>query len=169
MFELAFIKEKGTGRASQETALSGFCQQALVGINNNLGLVTVCRMDPQVGQSLDGLCFSLSSTLCLCISSCNYFVSPSKNDWSTHTLFFLRGCKPLSAPSVLSLTPPMGTLCSVQWLAVSIHLCICQALAEPLKRQLYQAPVSMHFLTSTIVSGLCECIWDGSQGGKISK
>jgi hypothetical protein len=31
-----------------------------------------------------------------------------------------------SAPSVLSLTPPLGTPCSVQWLAVSIHLCICQ-------------------------------------------
>jgi hypothetical protein len=30
--------------------------------------------------------------------------------------------------SVLSLIPPMGTLCSVQWLAVSIYICICQAL-----------------------------------------
>ena len=26
------------------------------------------RMDPQVGQSLDGLSFSLGSTICLCIS-----------------------------------------------------------------------------------------------------
>ena len=34
-----------------------------------------------------------------------------------------------SAPSVLSLTPPLGTPWSVQWLAASIHLCICQALA----------------------------------------
>jgi hypothetical protein len=40
-----------------------------------------------------------------------------------------------SAPWVLSLAPPMGTLCSVQWLAESIHLCICQALAETLRRQ----------------------------------
>jgi hypothetical protein len=31
----------------------------------------------------------------------------------------------------------LGTLCSVQWLAVSICLCICQALAEPLRKQLY--------------------------------
>jgi hypothetical protein len=30
---------------------------------------------------------------------------------------------------VLSLDPSLGTLCSVQWLAESIHLCICQALA----------------------------------------
>jgi hypothetical protein len=56
-------------------------------------------------------------------------------------------------PSVLSLTPLFGTLCTVQWLAVSILLCICKALAEPLRRQLYQAPVSMHFLPLTIVSG----------------
>jgi hypothetical protein len=43
-----------------------------------------------------------------------------------------------SAPSVLSLAPPLGTLCSVQWLAVSIRLCIYQALAESLRRQLHQ-------------------------------
>jgi len=54
-----------------------------------------------------------------------------------------------SAPSVLSLSPPLGTPCSGQWLALSIHLCICQALAEPLRRQLYQAPVRKH-LASTI-------------------
>jgi len=35
-----------------------------------------------------------------------------------------------SAPSVLSLTPPLGTPFSVQWLASSIRLCNCQALAE---------------------------------------
>jgi hypothetical protein len=57
-----------------------------------------------------------------------------------------------SAPSVLSLTPSLGIPCSVQWLAVSIHLCICQAVAEPLRRQLYQAPVSKHFLSCTSVS-----------------
>jgi hypothetical protein len=51
--------------------------------------------------------------------------------------------------SVLFLTPPQGTplatSCSVQRLALNIHLCICQALAEPLRRQLCQAPVSIHF------------------------
>ena len=47
-----------------------------------------------------------------------------------------------SAPWVLSLTPSLGTLCSVQWMTVSIHFCICQALAKALRRQLYQAPVS---------------------------
>ena len=53
-----------------------------------------------------------------------------------------------SAPSVLSLNLPLGTLCSVQWLVASICLCTCQALAVPLRRQLYQAPISKHFLAS---------------------
>jgi hypothetical protein len=38
-------------------------------------------------------------------------------------------------PSVLSLTPPFGDPCSVQWLALSIHFCICQALAESLRSE----------------------------------
>jgi hypothetical protein len=42
-----------------------------------------------------------------------------------------------SAPSVLPLTLPLGSLCSVQWLAASLHICIGQNLAEPLRRQLY--------------------------------
>jgi len=60
--------------------------------------------------------------------------------------------QPPSAPSILFLIPPMWTLFSVQWSAASIRLCICHALAEPFKRQLYQAPVSMHFLASSILS-----------------
>jgi hypothetical protein len=47
-------------------------------------------------------------------------------------------------------------------LAASIHICISQVLADPLKRQLYQAPVSKHFLASVIVYGFGVCIWDGS-------
>jgi hypothetical protein len=58
-----------------------------------------------------------------------------------------------SDPWVLSLVPPLGTPCSVQWLAESINLCICQAQAEPLRRQQYQAPVSKHFLAFTTVCG----------------
>jgi hypothetical protein len=72
------------------------------------------------------------------------------------------------APWVLSLAPSLGNLCSVQWMAVSIHFCICQALAEPLRRQLYQAPVSKHLLVSTIESGFGDCISDGSPGGAFS-
>jgi hypothetical protein len=55
----------------------------------------------------------------------------------------------------------IGALCSVQWLAASIYVCICQPLAEPLRRQLYQASVSKPFLTSTILSLFGDCIWPG--------
>jgi len=71
-----------------------------------------------------------------------------------------------SSPLVLTLTPQLGTLCSVQWLATSI--CICQALTEPLRWQLYQVPVSMHFLASAIVFEFGVCIWDGSPGRAVS-
>jgi len=55
----------GSGRASQETALSGSCQHALLGIRNSDWVWWLCIwVDPQVGQSLDGLSFSLYSTLC---------------------------------------------------------------------------------------------------------
>jgi hypothetical protein len=53
-------------------------------------------------------------------------------------------------------------------MAVSIHLCIYQALAEPLRRQLYQAPVSKHLLASITVSGFGDCKWDRSPGGAVS-
>jgi len=48
----------------------------------------------------------------------------------------------------------------VGWL--SIHLCICQTLAEPLRRHLYQAPVSMHFLA--YCQGLVTVYGDKSPG-----
>jgi len=68
----------------------------------------------------------------------------------------------LQTPSALSLTPPLATPFSVQCLVASICLCLCQALAEPLRIQLYQASVSMNFLASTILSGFVGCIWDGT-------
>jgi hypothetical protein len=40
-----------------------------------------------------------------------------------------KGCKPLQLLQAILLTPPLGTLCSVQWLAATICLCVCQALA----------------------------------------
>jgi hypothetical protein len=78
------------------------------------------------------------------------------------------GLQTPSAPWVLSLAPSLGTLCSVQWMVVSIHFCICQALAEPLRRELYQVPVSKLLLVPTIVSEFGGCIWDGSQGRAVS-
>jgi hypothetical protein len=54
-------------------------------------------------------------------------------DWYCYSSM---GLQTPSPSSVHSLTPPLGSPCSVQWLAESIHFCICQALAEPLRRQL---------------------------------
>jgi hypothetical protein len=79
------------------------------------------------------------------------------------------GLRTPSATWILSLAPSLGTMCSVQWMAVSTHFCICQALAEPFRRQQYQAPVSMLLLTSTVVSAIGGCIWDGFPGGTVSK
>jgi len=45
------------------------------------------------------------------------------------------GLQTPSAPPIFSLTPSLGSWCSVQWLAANICLCICQALAEPLRGQ----------------------------------
>jgi hypothetical protein len=88
--------------------------------------------------------------------------------WLVHIVVSPMGLQTPSAPWLLSLAPPLGTLCSAQWLAESIHLCICQALAKPLRRQLYQAPVMKHLLASTIISGVGNCRWDGSSGGGVS-
>jgi hypothetical protein len=56
--------------------------------------------------------------------------------WWVHIVVSLMELQTHYAPWVLSLPPLLGTLCSVQWLAASIHLCIFQALAEPLRKQL---------------------------------
>ena len=62
------------------------------------------------------------------------------------------GLQSPSAPSVLPLALPFGCPGSVQWLAVSICICIGQVLIETLKKQPYQSPVSKNFLASAIVS-----------------
>jgi hypothetical protein len=49
-------------------------------------------------------------------------------------------------------------------MAESIPLCICQALAKPLRIQLYQAPISKHLLVLALVSGIGNYICDRSPG-----
>jgi hypothetical protein len=78
--------------------------------------------------------------------------------WLVHIVVPPRGLKTPSAPWVLSLARSLATLCSVQWMAVSIHFCICRSLAETLRRQLYQTPVSKLLLASAIVSGFGGCL-----------
>jgi hypothetical protein len=63
-----------------------------------------------------------------------WWISPRElwGYWLVHIVGPPMGLQTPSAPWVLSLAPSLGTLCSVQWIAVSIHFCICQALAEPI-------------------------------------
>ena len=76
----------GTGRASQELAISGSYQQALLASIIVSGFSDcLCKMR----LSMDGHSLSLCSTLCLCNSFHGYFVPPSKKDQSIHTLVFL--------------------------------------------------------------------------------
>jgi hypothetical protein len=83
-------------------------------------------------------------------------------------LFFLWGCKPLQLLQSFPLTPPLRSPCSVQWLATCVHICIGQALVEPPRGQLYQAPVSKRFLASAKVPEFGVCMWDGSPGRAVS-
>ena len=75
----------GSGRAYQETAISGFHQQALSAIHDS---THVWWLDHHVGQSLNGFPLVSATLFCLYISSCEYFVHPKKH-WSIHTLVFL--------------------------------------------------------------------------------
>jgi hypothetical protein len=88
--------------------------------------------------------------------------------WLVHIVHFM-GLQTPSASWVFSLAPSFWILCSIQRMAVIIHFFICQALAEPLRRPLYQAPVSKLLFASTIVSGFGGCIWDGLPGRAVSR
>jgi hypothetical protein len=91
--------------------------------------------------------------------------------WLVDIVVLPMGLQTPSGPLALPLTPPLGSPGSDRWLAViilSIHICTGQALAEPLKRQLYQAPVSKHFFASAIVTEFGDCIWDEFPGGAVS-
>ena len=88
--------------------------------------------------------------------------------WLVDIVVLPMGLQTPSSPSVLPLTPSLRSQCSVQGLDPSTCICIGQALAEPLRRQLYQAPVSKLFMVSAIGSGFGVCRWDESLGGTIS-
>jgi hypothetical protein len=73
-----------------------------------------------------------------------------------------------STSFILSLAPSLSALWSVQCMAVRIHVCVCQALAKALRRQIDQAPVSRLLLASAIVSRFGCCLWNGSPSGSVS-
>jgi hypothetical protein len=68
--------------------------------------------------------------------------------WIVHIVVPPMGLQTPSAPCVLSLAPSLRTVCFIQSMTVSIHFCICQALAEPPRKQLSHAPVSRLLLAS---------------------
>ena len=79
----------GTGRASQETAISDSCQQTLVGICLVSGFGG-CLWGGSLGAAVSGWSFlRLCSELCLCNFVHGCFVPNSKKERSIHTLVFL--------------------------------------------------------------------------------
>jgi hypothetical protein len=115
-FEHPFLYLSGFGRVFQERVVTGCCQQA-GHLQYHPGLVAVYGMHPQV-QSLDGLSFSLCSTLWFHISSCEYFVPPSKKDWSIHTLVFL-----LELHMVCELNLVYSELLNIHLSMITCHAC----------------------------------------------
>ena len=75
--------------------------------------------------------------------------------WLVHIDVPPMGLQNPSAPWVLSLVPSLGTLCSIQWMILSIHFCIYQALAKPHRRQLYSGSFQQN------LASVCNsvCIW----------
>jgi hypothetical protein len=84
--------------------------------------------------------------------------------WLVVIVVFLRVAKPFSSYSLC----PLGFSRSVQCIAVYIPICIDEALAEPLRGQPYQAPVSKSILASAIVSTFGVFGWGVSLGGAVS-
>ena len=96
-----------------------------------------------------------------CLTALAFIYTRASRLHRTKGLHFHCQLRPLSAHSVIPLTTPLGSLCSVS-------ICIDQNLAKPLRRQLYRVPVSKQFLASATMSGFGVCMWDGSPGGAIS-
>ena len=89
-------------------------------------------------------------------------------DWLVDIAVRLVGLQSPSIPSVLSLTPLLGIPHFVQWLSASI--CLCKALAGPLRRQPYKAANNMHILASIIMSVFMfgNFIWGWLSRGTVS-
>jgi hypothetical protein len=79
----------GTGIASKRQLYQGPVSKILLAYAIVSAFGGLLWMDSQVGQSLDGPSFHLSSELCLCNSFHGYFIPYSKEELSIHTLVFL--------------------------------------------------------------------------------
>jgi hypothetical protein len=82
------------------------------------------RASPPTDEWQAILCYIYGWSLCIlpCILfSCWFSLWELWGYWLVHIVFLPMGLQTPSAPWVLSLVPPMGTLCSVQWQAESIY------------------------------------------------
>ena len=79
----------GTGRASQETTISGSCQQALVGIYNNVWVWWLFTEWISRWGSLWMVMPSVSALNFVSVTPSMGIFPPSKKDRSVHTLVFL--------------------------------------------------------------------------------
>jgi hypothetical protein len=138
------------------------------------GIPLHCSIDQPQAQGLLLLLMYNKAILChICHQShesihVHTLIDGCSRVWPVDTVSLFMWLQTPSVPSVPSPIPPLGTQHSVQWLTASILLCICQAPAEALRRQICQAPVSKHFLTSTIMPKFGDCIWDGSLSRAVS-
>ena len=76
------------------------------------------------------------------------------------TVILPMGLQSSSAPLVIPLTLPYWSLASIQWLAVSVCICLSQLIVKPLRGQPCQGPVCMYNMTSEIYQDLV-CGWFG--------
>ena len=86
------------------------------------------------------------------VSPCDWWSSShsSRGSWPVAIVDPSTGLKTPTAPSIPSPTPLSGTCTHSNGLAVSIHLCICQALAEALRDSHIRLLSAKHILASTI-------------------
>ena len=147
---------------------SWFWHSLILGHRTFTGPTASPPIDKQLCHPLLHMQLELQVLPCVFFDSC--FISKELwRYWVVYIDVLTIGLQTPSAHWVLSLAPSLRTLCSIQWMIVSIHFYICQTLAEPLRRQLYQAPICKVLLASAIMSGFGGCLWDGCPIYRLSK
>jgi hypothetical protein len=85
--------------------------------------------------------------------------------WLVHIDVPSMGLQSPSAPWVFLWLLHWSFLCSIQWMTVSNHFCICQALGRALKETATSGSCQQALVGICLVSGFGGCLWGGSQVG----
>jgi hypothetical protein len=88
--------------------------------------------------------------------------------WLIDIVVLPLGLQTTATPSVRTLTPLLGTLRLVQWLAANVNLCICKGSGRSSQETAIAGSFQHEVLDSTIVSGFGNCIWNESPDGTVS-